>query len=780
MLNAEAPAVSLAVSSWSDVFLLASYGMLTGCIYGAIARGAKAGQGRGKFDGPVSEALRQVGILLFFVFAFWFLESYAHDRTPYYLYSDTFRDLLPRASGAAVKWLSASLPPPRENFCTVYVRQNTGLVPLSVPFFEASLTYSAMWTARFVGAALWAEPLLAGLAMVAVDVLLDPTVASTRDCGDKLMGPANATGVGLWRWFLPGDQTPDALAHFFGVPVFNFAAWLCAPIILVSLVNLAGKFRVEWLHPQLRRLFAWSRGRACDETITRPGVHGVIILTIVAFTWVLVAASPAFHLARPGQYAVVAGALMSTFLAFFWNVGQFETQYQVDQTLTWPVILALGIPSLAALFSGEFLVVPSLMPVALLAFLVAISLAFLPYRRALETFAEGLGWIDGFIRIHYFGFTAMLVLLGAALFRPEPNMAFAAALVGAALAFHVYAYVLNDVIDLEHDKNEPRRKHHPLVAEAITPEAAAGIAAGAFGVGILSALHATGFDFSASVNRLAVGVFVGGLILMTIYNVWGKVCPVPPITDLVQGVAWGSLALFGALSAASVDHRASTSSEIIALVWDRAGSLFLYGTGFIFLINGVHGGVRDLENDSRNHKRTTAIFLGAKVVLEGKDKRVVTGPALWIFAYAVQTLLFADAAYELHTMMDPNPTRWVALVHTLLWPVLLGLFAFSSWMLWQVVRPGPTDRERQAGNHLIVLLLPPMLIFLAASQPCPAFKYATACAFLLPPLLRERIVKAAIARLYKNFKSQRGAPPAAAGPSAPAAGDSGSPPLAAQ
>ena len=47
--------------------------------------------------------------------------------------------------------------------------------------------------------------------------------------------------------------------------------------------------------------------------------------------------------------------------------------------------------------------------------------AFAPYRRAIRSFCDRIGFIDRFIRLHYFGFTSMLALLGAGLVRAKPE-----------------------------------------------------------------------------------------------------------------------------------------------------------------------------------------------------------------------------------------------------------------------------------------------------------------------------------------------------------------------
>ena len=74
-----------------------------------------------------------------------------------------------------------------------------------------------------------------------------------------------------------------------------------------------------------------------------------------------------------------------------------------------------------------------------------------------------------FTRFPVMGVSALLPLLGAATLNPHPNAAQVLGLLGAALAFHNFAYVFNDVIDLPVDRTEPLRAECPLVKGTVKP-----------------------------------------------------------------------------------------------------------------------------------------------------------------------------------------------------------------------------------------------------------------------------------------------------------------------
>src|SRR5262249_35012064 len=108
-------------------------------------------------------------------------------------------------------------------------------LPLSVMMMEAALTYAAMWTARKAEASPVVQALFAGLSLLALDALLDPAVAAIHDCGTGALAASTRSGIGLWRWYSIGAPS----AEWFGIPLFNFAAWFAGPALLVSFANLA-------------------------------------------------------------------------------------------------------------------------------------------------------------------------------------------------------------------------------------------------------------------------------------------------------------------------------------------------------------------------------------------------------------------------------------------------------------------------------------------------------------------------------------------------------------
>jgi 4-hydroxybenzoate polyprenyltransferase len=203
------------------------------------------------------------------------------------------------------------------------------------------------------------------------------------------------------------------------------------------------------------------------------------------------------------------------------------------------------------------------------------------------------------VRISTLGFTLLLPLVGSASAAPGWRPLEAAWLVAIALAFHVFAYVFNDVVDLWVDQTEPLRADSPLVGGRISRRRALALA-----WAMLPLAFALARVGGASAVMLAALALAFGA--MAAYDLWGKRCPWPLLTDAVQSAGWVALFLVGALAA-------PTAGALPAATAWLAGYVFVC----VMLVNGVHGALRDLANDERRGARTTAIWFGAQARPDG-------------------------------------------------------------------------------------------------------------------------------------------------------------------
>jgi 4-hydroxybenzoate polyprenyltransferase len=648
--------------------------------------------------------LGQVFVFASFAGVFWFVESWAHHRTGFYLYSASFSDGVPRIPFGRI------VGPGVVNECTQLVSTlghalDAQRIPLSIVLMEASLTYSAMWTARLLGANLVVQPIVAALVMLNIDLLLDPVLATVHDCTSGAPLTAAGFGLGFWRWYVDPDYTEAA--QFFGIPIFNYAAWFAAPLLLVGLTNLLGPFARGWLLPR------WRRQVTQDAPAGWQGLTLLVIAVAVVCMFIITPDT----LSRAQQWAIMAGLVGISLVAVFARPGRYEFGHGHQPTLTFPVIVALLIPTVPFVAEGFFVEDPKLIPLGIFSMAFGLFLIWLPYRAAVRSFTERLIDVDRFVRLHYFGFTATLVLLGAATVRTDPDKWLIGGLLLVAACFHIHGYVLNDVVDLELDRRQPLRSRDPLVRGAISREAALAFALVQVPLAALITFH-----MKAEAHAwLALGI---AFALSVVYDKWGKVCPVPPLTDLVQGLAWGSLAVYAALVA-------NPNVGLVELR-DRALPLLAFGVGFIFLINGIHGGLRDLWNDLTHGRRTTAIFLGAEPAWEGRGAPAQSSWRVIFFAFAVHVAMFLPSFEFLRRSSGSYDGSW----HELAWVGIGSLFVLSSWVLWRVVKPVEPRRGWWISTHIFVLLLGPLVLYLTSNVPSPVFKVVLLSSVLVPLALQ--------------------------------------------
>jgi 4-hydroxybenzoate polyprenyltransferase len=221
-------------------------------------------------------------------------------------------------------------------------------------------------------------------------------------------------------------------------------------------------------------------------------------------------------------------------------------------------------------------------------------------------------------RLSVAGFSALLPIVGIASTGNAPTPRELAGAVAVALLFHVYAYVLNDVVDLDIDRREPQRAAFPLVRGAWSPAAALTVAAAQIPAALLlTVLLGGGAD--------AVALLAVAFVALAAYDVWGKRCVFPPLIELVQAGGWASLLLYGAALVGDANRvTAAIAAATIA---------------YVLLVNGVHGGLRDLANDAACGARTTALLLGARASPSGAH----VPPALVVYAVALHGVLFTGA-----------------------------------------------------------------------------------------------------------------------------------------
>jgi 4-hydroxybenzoate polyprenyltransferase len=118
----------------------------------------------------------------------------------------------------------------------------------------------------------------------------------------------------------------------------------------------------------------------------------------------------------------------------------------------------------------------------------------------------------------------------------------------------------------------------------------------------------------------AYGAFALGIGLMTFYDLYGKRVPFPPFIDVLQGVGFAAMTLYGAAIVGN-PTRLTLFAFLLIVVW--------------MVLTNLIGGLRDLNTDLQFGAQTTPIFLGARA--EGTRLHIPSRMAL--YAHSVLVIL---------------------------------------------------------------------------------------------------------------------------------------------
>jgi len=364
---------------------------------------------------------------------------------------------------------------------------------------------------------------------------------------------------------------------------------------------------------------------------------------------------------------------------------------------------------------------------------------------------------DRLVRTTYFGLTTTHLLLGAATTRTELPASTLAALVLFAACLHVHIFLMNDVIDLEIDATQTRRADHPLVRGL---RADGGLSRRtALAIAWLAAALAVLLSACIGAGRSAWLALGAAFLLIGIYNVWGKRWPVPPVTDVIQGLGWWGLVLYGVFVA--------KPGASLAEIADRTLPLLAFSMGFTVLITGIHGGLRDLVNDVAHGRTNTAAFLGAEPAAIASATAGHVDPtavrSCWrvvCFAYAVLALMFWPS---IAFVGEPAHFGGAA-AQQLAAAGMALLFAANCALLWWVVKPVEARRDAWMSAHSVVLLAPPVVLYLLSALPSPPLAWLVALSFVAPLGIQTRFMKRLLAFLERYDAPLRSDHPAATGP----------------
>jgi len=320
-----------------------------------------------------------------------------------------------------------------------------------------------------------------------------------------------------------------------------------------------------------------------------------------------------------------------------------------------------------------------------------------------------------FMRFEYMTFAAILPLIGASSVSATLSGRQIFGLIAVAVSFHIYVSLLNDVADLRLDRINPLRAAYPLVRGAILPSQALTLVCVQIPIAVALTVWLRGSGWAYVSLALGIG-------LMTVYDLFGKRLPLPPLVDVMQGAGFGAMVLFGAAIAGS-PTRLTLIVFLLVVVW--------------MVLTNLLGGLRDLNTDLQFGVNTTPIFLGARP--QGPRQDIPSRMAF--YAHTVQVILIGTELLAIfYNDFGYTPVTQVTLVVVVF---ILGLIAL--FLLATLLRAAADDREvmmsvmglQLASSSLAVLalfapyvrislLLVMMVVFLSSFgdfSPRPIIRY---------------------------------------------------------
>lgn len=301
--------------------------------------------------------------LIFFGFAYWLLESHAQVVAPFYLYPGRFPDMIP-----FFNWGAYGVVPDLDAASHVCARTGTE-ISATVPLIEMSMTYVFFWTARLLltpygftqdVAKLAIAPFMVGFMALVLDGFLDPVISASHTCTPELL---NHPGMPYWNWY-----ADFSLANFwYGIPMFNYAAWYAAPVFLVTVIVL-----IRWII----ELILWLKGVFFGPPYPAPavmtGLFELVMLLAAAAVYITsLGAEPPYK-----QAAIIVLAILISLALIVRNAPTYDRNNSFRWEFVVPQIFAFALPLLMLLFSGTFVLADQLLLLLLSVICVVIGIFF--------------------------------------------------------------------------------------------------------------------------------------------------------------------------------------------------------------------------------------------------------------------------------------------------------------------------------------------------------------------------------------------------------------------
>lgn len=308
----------------------------------------------------------------------------------------------------------------------------------------------------------------------------------------------------------------------------------------------------------------------------------------------------------------------------------------------------------------------------------------LPARRAPARGGAGqvAAGIASLLRIHTAGFEALVFVLGPLIGGWRGKAWEFVALWSIGIIVNSYIFVLDDLVDLPHDRANPKRSRRPLVDGRVSARVALGLSI-SFPLAALMIAAISGWPSQAEVPFAAV------LIVAAFVNIYHQVTRRPLLMDLLYATAMASPIPICSLA---VLH------SLTLLTWSATAALFLLA----LQLNSVAGNLKDLEPDRRTGFRTVALAFGAALAPDGTLR---PGSRYRRYCWGLQSLTWLALALALAEAVRARPAWEIAAI------ALAALIASAvgtrdlARLLSGARRPSQTGREPYFAAEFAVLLL---------------------------------------------------------------------------
>jgi 4-hydroxybenzoate polyprenyltransferase len=286
------------------------------------------------------------------------------------------------------------------------------------------------------------------------------------------------------------------------------------------------------------------------------------------------------------------------------------------------------------------------------------------------------------LRIHTAGFEALVFVLGPLIGGWRGKAGEFVALWSIGIIVNSYIFVLDDLVDLPHDRANPKRSRRPLVGGRVSVRVALGLSI-SFPLAALMIAAISGWPHQAEVPFAAV------LIAAAFVNIYHQVTRRPLLMDLLYATAMASPIPICSLA---VLH------GLTLLTWSATAALFLLA----LQLNSIAGNLKDLEPDRRTGLRTVALAFGAVLAPDGTLR---PGSRYRRYCWVLQSLTWLTLALALAEAVRA-PAAWeIAAI------ALAALIAFAvgtrdlARLLSGARQPSQTGRELYFAAEFAVLLL---------------------------------------------------------------------------